>query len=160
MYEFKSSKEILSYVDSCYLQVEEVKRKLSEFSYIEIDSENRKQKQELKNKLKRLRKSINQCNILMKKCSRVSDKYLAKMIYEYLTVLYGDEFVLDEDFVIKDCFTANTPGMVGALVENPRGYRVVATRENYNNFVSARDNKPYFSVAYINVCEDRYPDKR
>lgn len=160
MYEFKSSKEILLHLNSCYFQVEDVKRKLSEFSYIEIDSENRKKKYELKNKLRRLRKSINQCNILMKKSSRVSDEYLAKMIYEYLTALYGDEFVLDENFIIKDCYAANTPDMTNILVETSKGYRVVATRKNYDNFVSTKNKKPYLSMSYINVCKDKCSDKK
>lgn len=160
MYEFKSSKEILSYLNSCYLQVDEVKRKLSEFSHIEIDSENRKKKYELKNKLRRLRKSINQCNILMKKSSRVSDEYLAKMIYEYLTALYGDEFVLDENFIIKDCYAANTPDMTNILVETSYGYRVVATRKNYDNFVSTAEEDTIFVNSYIEDCYAKCPDKK
>lgn len=149
MYEFKSSKEILSYLDSCYLQVEETKKKLAELSYKNIDSETRKKKYELKNELRSLRKSINQCNILMKKCSRVGDKYLIKMIYEYLTALYGEKFVLDENFIIN---------CVGR--RHYDYYRLVATSENYDKFISTAEENTVFVNSYIEDCYAKCPDKK
>lgn len=132
MYEFKNSKELLEYIATCKEQIIVLKKRLSVLSS-QKDKDVLRKKIDLNDKIRCLKKNINQCYKYMKRATCIKSEYLMQVIYEYLTAIYKDEYVFDDYFTITMHLNFAQPWLLGCF-----RYRIIVTKENYDKIMHAK----------------------
>lgn len=158
MYEFKSSKELLAYIASCKEQIIVLEKRLSVLSNESIlDKDILRKKFDIKDKIRRLKKSVNHCYKYMARATCIIDELLMKTIYEYLTTIYSDKYVMDDNFVITRHLNVSQPWLIVCFQ-----YIIITTEENYNKMVYAKKTKGDYldDDAIIERCLEPCIDKK
>lgn len=158
MYEFKSSKELLVYIASCKEQIIVLEKRLYALSNENIlDKDILRKKFDIKDKIRRLKKSVNHCYKYMRRATCIRDERLMKTIYEYLTAIYSDKYVMDDNFVITRHLNVTQPWLIDCF-----HYIIIITEENYNKMVYAKRTEGRYldDDAIIERCLEPCTDKK
>ena len=69
----------------------------------------------------------------MVRATCIIDELLMKIIYEYLTAIYSDKYVMDDNFVITRHLNVSQQLLIVCF-----HYIIITTEENYNKMVYAK----------------------
>lgn len=69
----------------------------------------------------------------MVRATCIIDELLMKTIYEYLTTIYSDKYVMDDNFVITRHLNVSQQWLIVCF-----HYIIITTEENYNKMVYAK----------------------